>query len=236
MANNLDGKVILITGASSGLGKAIAKRLSAEKVILVLLSRAAEKLQDVAHELSAKGSTVSCFSCNVVDIQQIKNAIEYVTEAYGKIDILINCAAIWNEGQPEFYTEQKVRELFDVNSIGVISIVQEVLPIMKKMRSGHILNVISRTAVNPYINSSIYTSTKYAVRGFTESLQVELHDTPIKVTGFYPGAGMDGELFNTTVNSVNTDSAKPAAAKIAEAICDIINLPEDTTVNKIEIN
>lgn len=235
MLDNLENKVIIITGASSGLGKSLAIRLSSEKAKLVLLSRNAEKLQNVARQISENGSSVSCFSCNVVDIQQIKNAVDYVTEAYGTIDILINCAAIWNESNTDYFTEQKVRELFDVNSIGVISVIASVLPVMRKKSSGQIINIISMAGVDAYKNSGVFSATKFAVRGYTESLQKEIKGSGIKVTGLYPGEFMDGDLFNTIADSNNVEE-RPIAQKIAEIIAFVIKQPQDIIIDHLEIS
>jgi NADP-dependent 3-hydroxy acid dehydrogenase YdfG len=234
MLSSLKEKVILITGSSSGIGKALAKRLSVEEAKLILLSRTADKLQDIAHELSHEGHSISCFSCNVVDIMQIQNAVEYVLEAYGTIDILINCATIWNEGLPEYYTEAKVRELFDVNAIGAISMIQEVLPTMRQRRCGQILNIISTAGVNSYETSAVYSATKFAVRGFTESLAKDVRGSGVKVIGLYPGENMDAELFNT--NTLMRDNHEyTSSPDIAEIAAFVLKQPGNLNVEHLEV-
>src|SRR4030042_6463903 len=101
---DLVDKVVVITGASSGLGKALALRLCPEKPKLVLLSRSADKLQDVVEILKSRGCEISCFSCNISDLEQIKHTVEYIIEAYGRIDVLVNNAGILYENPIEDYS------------------------------------------------------------------------------------------------------------------------------------
>lgn len=233
MAVDLAEKVMVITGASSGIGKVLATRLAMEKVKLVLLSRSAEKLQDVSSEIQTMGGSVSCFSCDVTDRFQIEHAIEYIQEAYGAIDVLINCAAVMQEGPIDSITPDKVRELFEVNTIGVITMTRAVLPAMKQNRRGQIINILSTAAVEARANMAIFTATKYAVRGFTESIEKELSSSGIKVTGVYPG-GVHPDLFTTMPLTDQKTQILEDANKLAETILFALKQPDDYTVDHIE--
>ncbi len=218
MESSLTDKVILITGASSGLGKALAMRLCNENVKLVLLSRSALKLQDVLEKIKTCGkSTVSSFSCNITDVEQIRNTIELVVEAYGRIDILINNAGILHEAKIEDYPVNTILELFDVNAIGAICMTQTVLPHMKKANEGTILNVISKAGVDPGAGATVYHATKYALEGFTGSLRLELEGSGVKILGIYPG-GMEANLFTTQ----EIDDEDTPAVRERNAVADII--------------
>lgn len=234
MLSDLSNKIILVTGASTGLGKALALRLAEEKANLVLHARSAEKLQDVVNDIKAKGGTVSCFACDVSDIKQTQYAAEYVKEGYGKIDILINNAGIWYEGPTESHPKEKVLEMFKVNAIGVIYMTQEILPLMRVHGDGQIFNIVSLAGTEPAANWGVYTATKYAVRGFTESLKQELSGTGIKVTGFYPG-GMDTDLFETSGFPKGKAPWMMKKEDIAEIITFMLKQPPDVSMDHVEV-
>lgn len=234
MLQDLKDKVILVTGASTGLGKALALRLAQEKPRLILHSRTSDKVQKVAQEISQSGTLCSCFACDVTDLNQDRNITEYILEAYGKIDILINNAGVWHEGPTENHPPEKVFEMFQVNSAGVIVMTQEVLPVMRKQGNGQILNIVSIAGVEPAANWGVYTSTKYAVRGFTESLKLELAGTGIKVMGFYPG-GMNTDLFTASGFPRENEPWMMDKDDVAEVITFILKQPGDVVMDHVEV-
>jgi uncharacterized protein len=231
---DLVDKVVVITGASSGLGKALALRLCTEKPKIVLLSRSADKLQDVVEKLKSDGCEVSSFSCNITDWEQIQHTVEYIIEAYGRIDVLVNNAGILYEEAIEDYSVNTILELFDVNSIGAICMTQSVLPHMKKARNGQIVNVISTAGVSPKSKSSVYNSTKYALEGFNESLKLELTGTGIRVMGFYPG-GMEPNLFTTSSLGPSKDEMTIERDNIADIIVYTLKQPENICIDHVEV-
>jgi uncharacterized protein len=231
---DLTEKVVVITGASSGLGKALSMSLSREKTKLVLLSRSADKLQDVMAEIKKAGFNASCFACNITDYSQVLHAVDYIIEAYGGIDILINNAGIVYEATTENYPINTILELFDVNAIGAICMTQAVLPHLKKKNSGQIVNIISVAGVKPSATSRIYNATKYAVEGFTESLKMELAGTNIKVMGFYPG-GMEANLFTTQPLDENDGPFKLQKNAVADLITLMLKQPDGLIIDHIEV-
>jgi short-subunit dehydrogenase len=231
---DLAQKVIMITGASSGLGKALAMKLCNEKPNLVLLSRSAEKLQDVVTKIKEAGTTVSSFSCNITDFEQVQHTVEYVIEAYGHIDILINNAGILYEAPFVDYPLNTILEMFDVNCIGAICMTQTVLPYMKKNNAGQIVNVISTAGMEPKVNATVYNATKYALEGFTQSLKLELAGSGIKIIGCYPG-GMEANLFTTSELGDPESPAWKEKAHVADLIVQILKSPETITVDHVEV-
>jgi uncharacterized protein len=231
----LKDKVIVITGASSGLGKSLALKFAEEEANLVLLSRSADKLQDVTQKIKERpGASVSCFACNITDYEQVKHAVEYVMEAYGHIDVLINNAGILYEATTENYPLQTTLEMFDVNAIGSICVTQAVLPHMKTRGDGQILNVISVAGVEPTASNSIYNATKYAIEGFTQSLKLELAGTGIKVMGCYPG-GMESNLFTTQNLGEDTGPFLVEKQSVAELITFMLKQPENLIIDNVQI-
>jgi short-subunit dehydrogenase len=231
----LKDKVIVITGASSGLGKSLAMRLADEETKLVLLTRSADKLQDVMEKLKGKNNTsASSFSCNITDYDQVQHAVEYVMEAYGHIDTLINTAGILYEATTENYPLKTTLEMFDVNAIGTICMTQAVLPHMKMRGEGQILNIISVAGVIPTPTNSVYNATKYAVEGFTQSLRLELTGTGIKVMACYPGE-METNLFTTQNLGDDTGPFFVEKQAVAELIVFMLKQPDNLIVDSVQI-
>jgi NADP-dependent 3-hydroxy acid dehydrogenase YdfG len=191
---DLKNKVIVITGASSGLGREISILLAEQGGIVALISKSGDELKKVKAEI---GANAEYFVCNLVNAKEVENTIARIHKKFGKIDVLINNAGIWFEGLTEKHSPDKLAELFDVISLGTIYTTNYTLPILKKQNAGQILNIVSVAGIETPGNMgpfSPYTAAKYAVTGFTKSLEEELKGTNIKVMGIYPG-GMNTPLF-----------------------------------------
>ena len=190
----LKEKRVVITGASEGLGKSLALRLAKEGAKIALLARDHKKLQAVACKVGDLGGESLIVPVDIRSKQAVSSAFQKIKENFGSIDTLVNNAGVWLEGKTEDASEEKIRAVFETNVLGHIYCIQMVLPTMKKRKSGHIFNVISNAGFEPSADWGIYTASKYAMRGLTDSLRQELQGTGIKVTGFYP-AGMNTKLF-----------------------------------------
>lgn len=226
--------MIIITGASSGLGKALALRLSREHAKLVLLSRSADKLQDIAQKLKNDHIDASCFSCNITDYDQIRHTVDIVLEAHGRIDILINCAGILEKKPIEGYDVNTILDIFDVNAIGAICMTQAILPSMKKTNAGQIVNVISTAGLTASDTGSVYTATKHALEGFHASLKKELKDTGIRIMGFYPG-GMEANLFTTSAYADVESELSRERDDVADMIGYMLTRPEYLVIDHLEV-
>lgn len=230
-------KVIVITGGSSGLGETLAIRFAREKAIIILLARNKTNLKKVANEIKKAGCFVQYYICDITNKNDVITTFEKIKQSFGKIDILINNAGVWLEGNTENATEDNVKNVFNVNIIGMVFVTQEALKIMKISGKGHIVNISSLAGKIPSGKWSIYSSTKFAVRGFTNSLKEELKDTKIRVSGVYPG-GINTTLFkNAGILSYKQD--EPWMMKkedIAEIIMFILTRPEDVIIDDINIS
>jgi len=174
-------KVIVISGGSDGLGKEIAKHLASENMVIILSSEK-EDLQTVANELGCDFRF-----CDVSDSESIKLAVDGIKEKYGKIDCLINNAGLWIEGLLEQNDTSRIKAVIDVNTTGAIMLAKSVIPLMKERKEGLIINVISQSGIYAKTERTVYTASKWALTGFTKSLQLELAKYGIRVTGLYPG-------------------------------------------------
>ena len=170
-------KTILITGGSDGLGKAIAARLAPNNKVIIL-SPHEEKLSAVADAVGCEYKV-----CDVRDYAQVEKVIGEL----GSLDCLINNAGLWIEGSLEQSDPQRIHEVLEVNTLGTINCAKAVIPTMKRQKSGRIINVISQAGLYAKPQRSVYNASKWAITGFTKSLQEELSPFGIAVTGLYPG-------------------------------------------------
>lgn len=180
-------KVIIISGGSDGLGKHIASTLAPRHHVLIV-SPKREKLEATARDIGCEHEM-----CDVRDSARTAEIVEQTYRKHGRIDCLINNAGIWLEGPLEDNKPEKIRELLEVNTSGVIIFTRAVVPFMKKS-GGLILNINSQNGLQGRSERSVYTASKWAVTGFTKSMQLELAPHGIVVTGIYPGK-MKTKLF-----------------------------------------
>lgn len=220
---SLKGQVIVITGGSEGLGKAIALKLGGEGAKIVLLARDQKKLEKVCKEI---GKTAEYYVCDIRDQSQVHSTFENIYKEHQRVDILINNAGVWYEGPIEEHSTEAIDNLFDTNVKGTIYTIQEVVGNMKQRKSGQILNVISTSGVEIDPGWPVYIATKYAVRGLTDSLKAALAGTGIKVMGFYPG-GMNTEIFNVSGFSKDDTSWMMKKEHVAEVVDFVLKQPDD---------
>ena len=191
-------KTVLITGASSGFGKAAAKLFDANNWNVIATMRSPEKETELS-----KLSNVFISKLDVTDNASIKTSVAAGIEKFGKIDVLVNNAGYGAMGALEASTEEQVKQQFDVNLFGLIEVTKAVLPSMRQQRSGVIINVSSVGGRITFPFASLYHATKFAVEGLTESMQYELNPLGIRFKIVEPGgyktefAGRSMTLFST---------------------------------------
>jgi 3-oxoacyl-[acyl-carrier protein] reductase len=172
---------------------------------------------------------------DIFDEDVDEQVVAKVKDRFGRVDVLINNAGIWHEGPTVEHPRERIARLFAVNTIGLIYVTQAVIPVMKSQRAGQIFNVVSVAGVEPSAEWGVYTATKYAVRGFTESLKQELQPDGIKVMGFYPG-GMDTTLFENA--GFDKGLGQPWMMKreeVADIIVFMLNQPDDIVMDHVEV-
>jgi len=185
----LSGSVVLITGASSGIGEACAIRFAQEGCRVILAARRAERLKDLAHRIQDAGGQALPVVTDVSQYSSLSNLVQTVLAKWGRVDILFNNAGF---GRLKFLEEldpiQDIQTQLHVNLLGLIQLTREVLPHMIKRSSGHIINMASLAGLAAMPTYSIYAASKYGVRGFTDALRREVKVWGIDVSGIYPGA------------------------------------------------
>lgn len=233
---NLRGKIIVITGASDGIGKQIALRLAKEHVNLALIARDKEKLQKVKEEIEKLGpSTAAIYCCDLEKNEDLDKTVKGIILDFGFIDILVNNAGIWQKLAPlEEIDIDVIDTVIGTNLIALIKLTKLFIPVLKSREEAAIINVISKSGITAQEGQSVYTASKYGVRGFTEVLKIDLKDSNIKVAGLYQG-GTDTEMFRKTGENFSTsDFTDPA--DLADVIAYMLSAPKKLWLYDVRID
>jgi uncharacterized protein len=209
----ISGSTVLLTGATGGIGHAIARSLSAKGAQLILTGRRVDVLEPLASELSARALAV--------DLSEPSEVDRLLSEA-GELDILVANAALPGSGLLDSFTVEQIDRALDVNLRAPIVMAHALVPKMVKRGSGHLLFMSSLSGKTGTAGSSIYNATKFGLRGFAMALRAELHDTGVGVSAVFPGfireAGMFAESGVKLPAGVGTRSPEDVAKAVAQAI------------------
>ncbi|HWV71415.1 MAG TPA: SDR family oxidoreductase [Pseudosphingobacterium sp.] len=236
-------KVIIITGASSGIGEASAKLLAAKGAKLVLGARREDLLRKLTEEIKNAGGEAIYQVLDVVDPEQSIAIVELARSTYGKVDAIFLNAGIMPNSPLSALKTDEWNGMVDVNIKGVLNGVAAVLPEFVKQKSGQVIATSSVAGLKSYPGGAVYGGTKWFVRDFMEVLRMESaqEGTNIRTTTIYPAA-INTELLNTITDQ---DTAKGmtalyqqhgiSAERIADIVAYAVDQPEDTTVNEITV-
>ena len=214
-------QVAVITGGSEGVGAAIAKKLSETHTVYILSRH--EPANPVGHWLQ----------CDVTDMTTTQNVINQIIEIEGSISVLVNDAGVWLEGKLTDATPEQIRAVLAVNTQGTINATYAVLPSMQQQKKGTIVNIISLAGVFAKSKRSIYAASKFAITGFTKSLQQEAAEDNIRVMGVYPGK-INTQLFSKVGNVKDmSDALQPE--DVANTVAWAIAQPDHVVVQSIEV-
>ncbi len=195
MKENINSKIILVTGASRGIGRAIAEELSKENIVIANYN----KSEEVAKKLQEQNENIDIFKADVSNRAEVKNMIEYIINKYGKIDVLVNNAGIDQEKMFQDITDEDWDNIIKVNLYSVFCTTQETLKYMLEKKNGCIINISSIYGINGGSCATAYSATKAGIDGITKSLAKELGPSNIRVNSVAPGC------INTDMNSYLTE-------------------------------
>ncbi len=238
MTHGIENKVVVITGASSGLGEATARLLSAQGASVVLGARRVERIQSLADELTGNGGKALAIPTDVTDYDQVKRLVDAAVQTYGRIDVMINNAGLMPQSPLERLKIDDWNQMIDVNIKGVLYGIAAALPHMKAQKSGHIINVSSVAGHKVHPNAAVYAATKHAVRAISEGLRMEVKPYNIRTTVISPGA-VDTELPNSVTEPDIAEIVRKAheraipADTFARAVAYAMSQPEDVDINEI---
>ena len=238
MDNNIKGKVVVITGASSGLGEATARHLSAQGAIVVLGARRIDRLKSLADELTADGGKALAIAIDVTQCDQVKKLVDAAVQTYGRIDVMINNAGLMPSSPLERLKIEDWDRMIDVNIKGVLYGIAAALPYMKQQKAGHIINVSSVAGHKVRAGGAVYAATKHAVLALSEGLRQEVKPYNIRTTVISPGA-VATELPNSLTEPDMAEIMRKVyeiaipAESFARSVAFAISQPEDVDINEI---
>lgn len=241
MMSNIKDKVVIISGASSGIGEATAKELASKGAKLVLAARREDRLQQLQKEIGENGGKAIYKVTDVTSHEQMEELAEYALQEFGKIDVLVNNAGVMPHS---FLYKKRIEDwnkMIDVNIKGVLYGIAAVLPSMREQKSGHVINLSSVAGHFVGPGSTVYAGTKFAVRAISEGLRKEEAGNNIRSTIISPGA-VQSELINLItdmdlkpgIDKLYEDVAIDAES-IARAIAFAIEQPSDVAINEMLI-
>ncbi len=235
----IEGKIVLITGASSGIGEAAAKLLATKGAKVLLGARRLDRLETLAEQIRSAGGTAEYMKLDVTDAQDMEDFVRYAEEKFGRVDVIVNNAGVMPLSNLE---ERKIDEwnrMIDVNIRGVLHGIAAGLPVMRRQGGGQFVNVASIGAYSVTPTAAVYCATKYAVKAISEGLRMET-GREIRVTLVSPGV-TESEL----ADSISDEHARAAmreyrrialpADAIAEAILYAVSQPEGVDVNELVV-
>ncbi|WP_311767524.1 MULTISPECIES: SDR family oxidoreductase [unclassified Halomonas] len=237
--DNVKGKVIVITGASSGNGEAAARHLAERGAVVVLGARRQERIDALAKELTEAGHQALAVATDVTDKAQVTRLIDAAVENFGKVDVLLNNAGLMPLAPLEQLKIDEWEQMIDVNLKGTLYGIAAALPHMKQQQSGHIINVSSVYGHKMGPDATVYCATKFGVRALSEGLRQEVKPYNIRTTVISPGAVATELLDHISDQEIQTQTkdfvsqiAIPADS-FARMVAFAINEPEDVDVNEI---
>lgn len=237
MMSAIQGKVVVIMGASSGIGEATAKKLAQEGAKLVVAARREDRLQELVASLPQ--AEIAYAVVDVTNKAEVQAAVDLAVEKYGRVDVLFNNAGI----MPQAYLAEKRYEEWEqtlnINVMGVLNGIAAALPIMKEQQSGHIVTTSSEAGHMPFAGGAVYSGTKSAVIAIMDALRHEERENNIRTTVISPGT-VDTELHNTINDPERRKWTEELQSKIglrasdvADAVAYAIGTPETVTVSEI---
>jgi len=238
MENNIEDKVVIITGASSGIGEATAVMLAERGAKVVLGARGLNRLEALARRIMAAGGEVAYAQTDVRRREELTSLVSLALDRYGQLDVLINNAGIMPVSPLDDLRVEDWENMIDINIKGVLYGIAAALPVFRKQGFGHFVNTASTAGHKTVPNQSVYSATKFAVRAISEGLRMEAGEK-LRVTIISPGfvntnfaEGVTNPEVKAQLENARDKFALPPEA-IARAIVFAIEQPSDVDVNEI---
>jgi NADP-dependent 3-hydroxy acid dehydrogenase YdfG len=239
----IEGKVVIITGASSGIGEATARLLAGKGAQLVLGARRKTKLQELTDEITKDGGKAVFRVTDVTNVEDNHKLVELAKAEFGKVDVIfLNAGLMPNAPLSKLKTDEWNR-MIDVNVKGVLNGIEAVLPEFTKQKSGHVIAVSSVAGIKVYPGAAVYGATKWAVRALMEALRMESaqEGTNIRTATLYPAA-INTELLQTISDEATAKGFNElyqaygiSPDRVASVVAFAIEQPEDTNISEFTI-
>lgn len=240
---SLDGKVAVITGASSGIGEATARAMAEQGAKLALVARRHERLTALAEEIERGGGEALAIEADISDHGKVEALVGQVKGQFGGLHILVNNAGLMLLGPVDGADVEDWRRMTDVNLLGLLYCTREAIPIIRDSGGGHIVNISSVAGRQANLGSAVYNMTKWGVTGFSEALRQEALHSNIRVTCVEPGT-VDTELQGHNENPVVVEAIEKlreeigdvlTAEDVAKSILYAVTQPDHVAVNELMV-
>jgi NADP-dependent 3-hydroxy acid dehydrogenase YdfG len=239
MSAGIEGKVVVITGASSGLGVAAARHLAESGARVALAARRTDRLDALADEITENGGDALPVTTDVTEREQVQALVDAAVDEFGRIDVMLNNAGIMPASRLDHLKVDEWDQMIDVNIKGVLYGIAAALPYMREQQSGHIINVASDAGHKVHPTEAVYAATKHAVRALSEGLRQEVKPYGLRTTIISPGA-VESELPEKVSEEDVAEEMQElyeehaiSADSFARAVAFAIEQPEAVDVNEI---
>lgn len=239
MTDNITGKVVVITGASSGMGEATARDLAAKGAKIALGARRTDRLDALVNEIKAAGGEAIAVATDVTKLEDVQNLVDTARETFGTVDVIFNNAGLMPLSPLDSLRIDEWNQMIDVNIKGTLYGIAAVLPIFKEQKSGQVINVSSVYGHKTVATGAVYCATKHAVRSLSEGLRQEVKDYNVRVTVISPGA-VNTELTQHITEEGLGDAVRDVVSRIgvpattmADMVAFAISQPANVDVNEI---
>ncbi len=223
--SNIADKVVVITGASSGIGEGMAKLLARHGAKVVIGARRKNRIDAVVKEISAGGGKAVGFAVDVTKRPEVEALIKGAVDSFGRVDVLVNNAGVMPIAPIQLLKVEEWERQIDVNIKGVLYGVASALPQMQKQKSGHIINITSVFGIKVFApGGTVYCATKAAVRTLTEGLRMELHSENVRCTMISPGA---------VASELPSGTSDPSSAKFLKDFYEKTAMPADSVARAV---
>lgn len=239
MSDNIRGKVIVITGASSGMGEATARDLAARGARVVLGARRLDRLESLVEDIRKAGGEAVAVATDVTRREDVQALVDTAKDRFGRIDVLFNNAGLMPLSPLESLRIDEWDRMIDVNMKGTLYGIAAALPLMKEQKAGHVINVSSVYGHKVVETGAVYCATKHAVRAISEGLRQEVKPYNIRVTTISPGAVRTELTDHITEPGLSENVSKAvsemgvAPSTMANMVAFAISQPDDVDVNEI---
>ncbi len=240
MSKNIENKVVVITGGSSGLGEDMARHLAKLGAKVVLGARREDKLKSIVADIRAQGGQADCMTCDVTVREDVSALVQKAIDSFGGIDVMVNNAGLMAVGPLKATLTDEWDRMIDINIKGVLYGIAAALPIFKEQQSGQFINISSTAGLKVFRGNVVYCGTKFAVRAISEGLRMEA-GKDIRVTTIEPGM-IDTELVQGTTHDRSAsamseiyDQVAIGSDSISRAVAYAIEQPSDVDVNEMVI-
>jgi NADP-dependent 3-hydroxy acid dehydrogenase YdfG len=230
----LRGKTVIISGASKGIGKVLAIQIAGHGAKVSLLARSGNELEDIRNTIRTNGGHCEVFAGDISDEIFVKNAVEETIKKFGTVDIAINNAGFGIFKNSEDITAEEWDSVFATNVKGTFLLSNAVIPVMKKKKSGHIINIASDVAKRVFAGGSLYCASKYAQDAYSMAIRKELRSFHIKVSVVY--SGLVDSSFHANPQGHDAHSWWLKNEDMADAIIYVANQPAHVVIDELMIH